>query len=198
MPFRIFLLVVFLSLSAPAGRSQEYSCTAPQAGGGVRYACESGNGCWVVVWEGGRSQGGCVKGRDVGLFAPISAEFKGVPLDEVITALTRGRNLEVKIVGDSKKRVTFAVEPRPLQLVLLDLQRLTAVDLETAWLPRLSPDQEFSLCVNAKASDVSMLLYAMTGREVKIPIEKRDVRVSLKLRDVIHAQAADELLKALR
>jgi len=195
-PMGLFLALWLLCQSTAI--AQEWSCTAPQVGGGIKYDCQSGSGCWVIVWDNGRAQGGCIEGRDVALFTPISAEFKNFPLVDALASLVRNRRIEVKILGDPNKLVTFATDPRPLQLVLSDLQRSSGVALETAWLPQIGEDAGFSICVNAKAYEAAMLLYAVTGRALEIPADKREKRISLKLRDVNRAQAGEELLKALK
>jgi hypothetical protein len=193
----IVACAVFIFCSA-AG-AQEWTCTAPLANGGIRFDCESGKGCWVIARENGsKSHAGCIQGRDVALFTPVSGEFKNIPLGDAVTFLTRGRNLEVKVLGDSKKLISFSTPPLPLQLVLLDLQRTAGVPLETEWLPQIGADEEFSVCVNARVSEAALLFRAIGGRAIQVPEEKRETRVNLKLRGVNLQQATDELLKALQ
>jgi hypothetical protein len=189
--------LLFLLCVAPA-HAQEWSCTAPQVGGGVKYECPSGKGCWVIVWDNGKAQGGCIEGRDVALFTPISAQFKNFPLGDALASLLRNRRIEVKILGDSNQLVTFQTDPRPLQLVLADLQRTSGVALETGWLPQIGVDATFSVCVNATAYEAAMLLYAVTGRAMEVPTDKKEKRINLKLREVNSSQANEELQKALK
>jgi hypothetical protein len=192
------LMMSVCLFNPPEIHAQEWSCTAPQDQGGIRYQCDSGNGCWALAWGTGRAQGGCIKGRDVALFMPVSGEFKNIPLREALVILTRGRNLEVKVLGDASKPVSLAFNERPLQLVLQDLQRTSGVPLETAWLPQIKPGEQFSICINARASEAAMLIFAVTGDAVEIPAGKKDVRVNFKLKTVTARQVAEEFQKALQ
>lgn len=185
-------------LPAAAVHAQEWSCTSPQVGGGVKYDCPSGKGCWVIVWDNGKAQGGCIEGRDVALFTPISAQFKNFPLGDALASLLRNRRIEVKLLGDPNQLVTFQTDPRPLQLVLIDLQRSAGVTLETAWLPQIGADATFSICVNATAYEAAMLLYAVTGRPMEVPADQKEKRINLKLGDVNSLQASEELQKAVK
>lgn len=191
-------LMAVCFFNPPEIHAQEWSCTAPQDQGGIRYQCDSGTGCWALAWGTGRAQGGCIKGRDVALFMPVSGEFKNIPLREALVILTQGRNLEVKVLGDASKQVSLAFNERPLQLVLQDLQRESGVPLETAWLPQIKPDEQFSLCINAKASEAAMFIFAVSGNAIEIPAGKKDVRVNLKLKAVTARQAAEGLQKAVQ
>lgn len=177
--------------------AQEWSCTAPSIDGGVRYNCSSGKGCWVIAWGNGKAQGGCLNGRDSALFEPISAEFKNAPLGDAVQALLRGRTLEVKILGDANKLVSYSTKPRPLQLVLLELQRAAGVAFEAPWLPQVGLDEGFSICINATANEAALLLQAVSGLPVDLPQDKKEARVSLKLSKVDGKRAGEELLKAL-
>lgn len=198
MPVRIVVvsLAAFL-LPASGVLAQEWTCVAPQVGGGVSHSCDSGKGSWVIVWDNGKAQGGCITGRDVALFTLASTQLKEFPIGQAVAQLTQKRDIEVKVLGNPEKLVTFTSRPRPLQLVLLDLQRESGVALDAPWLPQIGPNASFSMCVNARASDAALLIHAVSEQPVDIPREKKEIRVVLKLKGVDGREAGRELLKAL-
>jgi hypothetical protein len=131
------------------------------------------------------------------LFAPVSGEFTDVSVAEAVRSLTSPPGLEVKILGNSAKRVSFAFSERPLQVVLLDLQRLSGVPLEVAWLPQIGETDRFSFAANGKASRIALLFFAVGGQPFRVPSGTADKRVTLELNDVTLKQAKQELLKVM-
>lgn len=138
-------------------------------------------------------------GRET-LFVAVSGTLTDVPIQTAVARLTAGLDLPlpVSILGDAQRKVTLSYKNRPLQLVLLDLERLAGVTLEGPWLPRLPDGRRFSFAAQGRAGKLAMLIYAVRGRPLEIPDDKAEKRVRLNLIDVTIEQAAQALLRALQ
>jgi hypothetical protein len=85
-----------------------------------------------------------------------------------------------------------------LQLVLLDIERLGGVTLETTWLPRIKENEKVSFGANAPAAKIALLLYTIRGLPLDLPEEKAVKRVRLNLEGVTLEQIVRELRLAVQ
>lgn len=199
--FLVVPICLLLYVSAYGGE-----CSCKHENKRARLECKTDEGCWFLLFGSGPELNGLSHCIDSGrkqpsgseaLYTPVTGKFENVPLGAAVAVVTKNVQLSVQILGDKTRRISLEYTERPIQLVLLDLQRISGIPLETSWLPQFREGDVFSFCAHANASRVRMLLYAVTGIPVEIAREHSDRWVTLDLNSTTVRSAIQEFKRAL-
>lgn len=200
--FRVVLLMLLLPCPDVYGAE----CACKHGKNRARLECQNDYGCWFLLFGEGPEMNGlsqCIdSGREAptgtqALYTSVTGKLEQVTLEQALSAVTKNTRLSVQILGDKARRVSLQYKERPLQLVLLDLQRISGVRLETTWLPELREGDVFSFCARGRAGKVGLLLYALTGVPIEVSPEKFETPITLELNSTTVQQAVEEMRRIL-